>query len=207
MAEHGTFRWLNRSVFAAVIALCVLTLVSVHRSSDPGSMIRNLRLARSREAETALKHPFDDMAGKSTPDLTFSTVNGKAIRLSGFHGNTVLFFYSLDYCPPCDTELTALDQLLTTGQASNLRVIGMVRQLSGREIPRQELLARLDGQKHSFPLVMDDHTIDMLFGNIKVVPVTIFIDSSGTITKQALSQTYSDLLKVLSTTNAIKQLR
>jgi peroxiredoxin len=204
MSEPGISRWLNRSVFAAVISLSILTLLSVHRSSGRDSVIRNLRLSRSREAVAALKHPFEDLVGKPAPDLTVSTVSGEPIRLAGFHGNTVLFFYSLDYCPPCESESAALDHLLATGQVGNVRVIGMVRQLSGREIPQQELLARLGEQKHSFPLAIDDHNIDVLLGNIKVVPVTIFIDSSGTITKQALSQTYNDLLKSLSATNAMQ---
>jgi hypothetical protein len=46
--------------------------------------------------------------------------------------------------------------------------------------------------------VLDSAETDAKLGNIKAVPVTIYIDGSGTVVKQVMSQQYSDLEATIS---------
>lgn len=185
---------MNRAVLAAVVLVGFLAILAGKRSSS--SAIMRVRLERSQEAAAAFKHPFNDLAGKPAPALELQTIDGKKISLSGFQGSTVLFFFSLDYCPPCQAELPALRRVLEESPR-RIRVVGIARQLSGRGAPEAEFVTRLQHLDAGFPIALDDPATDRLFGNIKVVPTTVYIDSSGTITRQALSQAYEDLRKSL----------
>jgi peroxiredoxin len=187
-------KWVNRAVFAAVAVVGFLAIMAGNRSSSSAAM--RVRMERSREAAAAFKHPFDDLVGKPAPVSALQTIDGKRVSLSGFSGRTVLFFFSLDYCPPCQTELPALRRVQEENP-ERVRIIGIARQLSGRGVPEAEFITRLKQLDTGFPIVLDDPATDRLFGNIKVVPITIYIDSSGTITHQALSQNYEDLGKSL----------
>lgn len=188
--------WMNRVLLAGVAGLVVLALFLFKQPANRQAALESLRLSRSRQATEAFKHPFDNLVGQPAPNLTLTSFDGKQIQVSGFKGNTVVFFFSLDYCPPCQAELSALQQLLRD-HPRNIRVIGVARQLSGREITPEQLQSRLSALNAGFPIVMDDSSIDKFFGNIKVVPVTIYIDSSSTLTKQSLSQNYQDISNYL----------
>jgi thiol-disulfide isomerase/thioredoxin len=187
-------KWVNRAAFAAVVLVGCLAILAGNRSSSSAAM--RVRLERSQEAAAAFKHPFDDLVGKPAPALALQTIDGKKMFLSGFPGSTVLFFFSLDYCPPCQEELSALRRVLEESPGQ-VRIIGIARQLSGRGAPETEFVTRLQHLEAGFPVALDDPALDRLFGNIKVVPSTIYIDSSGTITRQSLSQSYEDLRKSL----------
>jgi hypothetical protein len=49
-----------------------------------------------------------------------------------------------------------------------------------------------------FPLVLDSPETDARLGNVKAVPVTIYMDTTSTVVKQVMSQQYSDLEAVVS---------
>jgi len=187
-------KWMNRAVLAAVIFVGFLTILAGKRPST--SAAARERLQRSQEAAAAFKHPFDDLVGKPAPVSVLQTIEGKRISLSGFSGSTVLFFFSLDYCPPCQAELPALRRVQEENP-ERVRIIGIARQLSGRGVSEAEFITRLQHMDAGFPIVLDDPVTDRQFGNIKVVPTSVYIDSSGTITRQALSQTYEELQKSL----------
>ncbi len=198
--------WMNWGVFTAVAALGLLTILLVHdQSSGHDSANTNLRLQRSQEAAEAFKHPFDNLVGKPAPDMTLLAVDGTQVRFPGFRGDTVVFFFSLDYCPPCQAEMSALQQLLMETQAKKIRVIGIVRQLRGREVTQNELVARLRGMPIGFPVVIGDYNVDKIFGNIRVVPTTVYIDNSGVIARQSLNQGYDELRKNLTLHNIHSQ--
>jgi thiol-disulfide isomerase/thioredoxin len=197
LSGSRTTRWLNGAIFSGIAALALLAVFLMGQPDSREAAMKNLRLSRSREAEKAFKHPFDDLTGKPTPGLPLLSIDDKQVYLSGFSGDTILFFFSLDYCPPCQSELAALQQLLRETRGK-VRVIGIVRQLSGRELAREILESRLRALDPGFPVVIGDSGTDRLFGNIQVVPGTFYIDSSGIIVRQSLNQNYQELRSFIS---------
>jgi peroxiredoxin len=189
---------MERAGTLGMLAVAALVVIGLSVFSGTGPLQKNLRMKRSLEAAVALRHPFDDIAGKPAPEMRWHSIDGGDVDLHAVAAKTVIFVFSLDYCPPCDSELSALRQLAAESRFSGVRVIGIVRQLSGRDIPQAELLARLRIMPSDFPLVLDSAETDAKLGNIKAVPVTIYIDGSGTVVKQVMSQQYSDLEATIS---------
>ena len=189
---------MRRAATLIVFALALIAVITLRTVSGTPPLQKNIRFSRSIEAAAALRHPFDDMAGKPAPEMHWHSIEGRDVDLQVPPQRTIIFIFSLNYCPPCDLELAALRKLAAETRFSGIRIIGIVRQLSGREIPEPELIFRLRSMGLGFPLVLDSPETDARLGNVKAVPVTIYMDTTSTVVKQVMSQQYSDLEAVVS---------
>lgn len=102
-------------------------------------------LASSGIVDNSLK------VGEKAPDFELPDPTGKRVKLSALlaHGPVVLNFYRGEWCPYCNLEIRALQQLLPEFQQAGAQVVAISPELPNNSLTMQE--------KHelSFPVLSD----------------------------------------------------
>jgi peroxiredoxin Q/BCP len=121
--------------------------------------------------------------GAVAPDLTGTTNDGTALRLSAVRGHaSVVYFYPKDETPGCTREACAFRDAFTKYEAHKVTIFGVSR--DSQESHREFRL------KHSlpFPLVADpDGNVARAYGVSSTLGmtsrVTFLVDSNGRIVR------------------------
>jgi thiol-disulfide isomerase/thioredoxin len=99
-------RWVWLAVAAAIVVIAIVALVAVgHNGSSTDS-------SSSFDAEgNPLTLPGLISVGQSLPNATLQRVNGGSVSLHDFRGKPLVVNLWFTNCPPCKTEMPALEQL------------------------------------------------------------------------------------------------
>lgn len=117
--------------------------------------------------QAAINHP--------APDFALSTLTGEDFALSKEHGTPVVLNFWATWCGPCQNEMPAL-QLASERFQGRVKIIG-VDQGESAEVVQPFV----DEMGISFPIILDyDFTAGELY-NVRGMPTTYFIDSTGVI--------------------------
>lgn len=110
------------------------------------------------------------------PDFTLNQLNGAPLALSAFKGKPMLINFWATWCPPCRSELPALE---TAYQKYQDKVAFIA--VDVKEDPAT-VAAMVQELGLSFPIVLD---IDGQIGNglyeIRGIPTSVFVDANGII--------------------------
>lgn len=110
-------------------------------------------------------------------DFILTTTDGVTLRLSDLRGKPVVLNFWATWCPPCPTEMPALEALWQQYQPYGVTVLGVDQ---GESTATVERFARgMVGT--TFPLLLDtDLHIGSLYA-VRALPTTVFIDREGRI--------------------------
>ena len=111
------------------------------------------------------------------PDFSLKDINGSSLSLSALKGQVVLLNFWSTTCPPCVSELPALNQLHSELGKGGLSVVGIAIDPSPK--PVKELTIRL---KLGFPVLLDSSK-DVYFDSYGLFgqPVSLIIDRKGLV--------------------------
>ena len=142
--------------------------------------------ARTLPAAPAVGHP--------APDISLTTVNGEAFRLSGLHGTPVVLNFWATWCPPCRAELPEL-------QAASIRLSGQVAVVGVNQAePAAAVKAFAADLGLSFPMPLDANGAASRLYAVRSLPTTFFIDRNGFIRQIQIGQvTEATLAQLLRT--------
>ena len=138
-----------------------------------------LILAAPAAAGTGLWKPTGT-ARDAAPPFTVRTLDGKVVRLTDLRGRPVVIGFWSTWCVPCRATLPQLDTLQTRYRVQGLYVLGLsvddeapwqVRRYAGRLGLR-------------FQNAMADEMMLDLYGPIRAIPTTFFIDRRGDIVRR-----------------------
>ncbi len=117
--------------------------------------------------------------GKAAPDFITSTLDGQRLTLEMYRGRPIVLNFWATWCKPCREEMPLLQKTYTTHQSAGLVVVALSQDsMESLEIVRSYLTTA----NLTFPAVMDtDGAIATQF-QVLLLPSTIFIDATGTIT-------------------------
>ena len=83
-------------------------------------LISNHTNAKPKANNSPVKYPS---IGNPAPDVTFTTISGKNVKLSDYKGKKVLLWYFATWCPTCQAGAQALEK--NNNKIGNLQVIAV----------------------------------------------------------------------------------
>lgn len=144
---------------------------------------RNL-LAGAAIAVLVAAFAFHALAQRpAAPDATFTTLDGRQLRLAGLRGKTVAVMFWATSCPICKAEMPNLVETYRKYQPRGFELIAVAMAYDSPEDVKK--FAKSGGLP--FPVVLDtDGDLARAFSDTKVVPTTFLIDGSGKFVSRTL---------------------
>lgn len=130
---------------------------------------------------TAIPSPDGQAArpevGYPAPDFTLATLDGGTLTLSELRGQPVVLNFWATWCPPCRTEIPALEQVYTELDGDVL-IIGVDVQEDPAEVAA---FAQEIGM--TYPVALDTQADVARLYQVRAYPTTYFINAEGTIVR------------------------
>jgi cytochrome c biogenesis protein CcmG, thiol:disulfide interchange protein DsbE len=129
--------------------------------------------------------------GFVAPDFELNSLSGEKIRMSQLAGKPVILNFWASWCPPCKSEMPAIQKMWEHYQAKGVVVLAI------NATYQDSTTAAADFVKNeglSFPILLDsDGSTNHLY-RVQALPTTYFIDKFGVIRKVVLGGPMSEAL-------------
>ena len=131
--------------------------------------------------------------GRPAPDFTTQTLDGSPVRLSQYRGKPVLLNFWATWCAPCQEEMPLIQRASDTYRGKGLVVLAVNYQ----QTSTSSMHAFLGNVHARFPAVFDPAgQIAAAYGVNVGLPVSVFIDRSGTVTFIQVGQMSDAILQL-----------
>lgn len=120
--------------------------------------------------------------GKSAPNFTLKTLEGKEISLSDLRGKVVLVNFWATWCPPCREEMPLFEEVYKKYKNRGFEILAISTDTSADAV--KEFVKEF---KVSFPVLMDDGKVSSSYG-IQGLPTSFLIDREGKVIKIRLGK-------------------
>lgn len=114
--------------------------------------------------------------GKSAPSFQLADIDGQSVSLNDFRGKPVLLNFWATWCSPCRVEMPYIQEVYDEWSERGLVVLA----INIGEGPG-EVEEFMRGHSLTFPVLLDMAGNVARQYNIRGIPTTYFIDSSGVI--------------------------
>ena len=117
-------------------------------------------------------------------DFTLQDQYGNTHTLSEYKGKTVFLNFWATWCPPCRKEMPDIQKLYEEYQAEedpSVIILGIAAPNYGREGSEEEIIAFLEKNGYTYPVVMDTTGEMFMQYGIYSFPTTFMIDAEGNI--------------------------
>lgn len=118
-----------------------------------------------------------DLRGKSAPNFTLKTPDGKTVSLADFKGKAVMVNFWATWCPPCKMEMPWLIDLQKKYAAQGFTVIG----ISEDDPPFTQVDSFTRQIGVNYPIVIADESTSKAFGGIDYLPASYYIGRDGKV--------------------------
>lgn len=116
--------------------------------------------------------------GFAAPDFTLETFEGQTYTLSDFRGRPVLVNFWASWCPPCRSEMPAMQRVFEDLEEEGLIVLAVN---STHQDNLGEAIKFVNNLQLSFPILLDrTGSVGSLY-DIRSLPTSFFIDPEGII--------------------------
>lgn len=115
---------------------------------------------------------------ETAPEFSFTTNDGKTVKLSDYKGKVILINFFATWCGPCMKEMPYIQKDLWEKLKKNDTFIILS---FGRDHSQEEVNKFIESKKFTFPIFADkDKSIYNLFAT-KYIPRNYLIDSNGKV--------------------------
>ena len=118
------------------------------------------------------------MEGFLAPDFELTTLDGERITLSELRGQAVLVNFWASWCPPCRSEMPAMQQVYSDFGADGFVILAV-------NSTHQDRLADVEGfgaeRNLTFPILLDQDGQVSARYQVRSLPTSFFIDPDGII--------------------------
>jgi thiol-disulfide isomerase/thioredoxin len=118
-----------------------------------------------------------DPAGKSAPDFTLTSLDGRNVTLSGYHGQAVLLNFWATWCGPCKIEMPWFIELQKEYGPQGLQIVGVAMDDASKE----EIQKFVQEMGVNYTILLGKEAVGQQYGGVDVLPTTFFIDRDGKI--------------------------
>ncbi len=142
----------------------------------------------------ATEPAFEAWYGKPAPDLSVTTLDGQALKLSDLKGRRVVVDFWATWCPPCRKEIPHFVDLAKEIPAEQLLIVGISNE-------DEELLRTFAKNNNvNYPMAsVSDEDLPEPYNQIRSIPTTFFIDRNGIIQNVEVGYTALEELRALAT--------
>ncbi|WP_162247131.1 TlpA disulfide reductase family protein [Rhizobacter sp. Root404] len=122
-------------------------------------------------------------AGRPTPALALTDLDGKAWSLAALKGRPVVLNFWASWCEPCRAEMPSLELLQTRHEKAGLVILSVNYQEPAPKIKRF-----LETLPFSLPILLDREGEAAAAWTPRVFPTTVLIDRGGTARSSVLGE-------------------
>src|ERR1041384_479742 len=115
----------------------------------------------------------------TAPQFELKDINGRAVRLSDYHGKVVLINFWATWCPPCRAEMPELVRLQREHAKRGLQIIGIT--YPPEKKTRVRTFAR--SLKVNYPIILGTRQIKARFSSDETLPLTVVINRDGKVSE------------------------
>ena len=108
-------------------------------------------------------------------DFTLKDQYGNEISLSDYKGKIIFLNFWATWCGPCQSELPEIQALYEKQDELGVQVFAVCSPYAGSEMSEEEIIAFLNENGYTFPVLMDYYGIYMSKYGISAIPTTFFI--------------------------------
>jgi len=122
-------------------------------------------------------------AGKATPALALTDLDGKSWSLAAFKGRPVILNFWASWCEPCRAEMPSLELLQTRHEKAGLVILSV-----NYQEPVPKIRRFLETLPFSLPILLDREGEAAAAWTPRVFPTTVLIDRSGTARSSVIGE-------------------
>ena len=142
-------------------------------------------------ATTAGKIPAP-MEGFLAPDFELTTLNGEMVSLSDLRGKVVLVNFWASWCPPCRSEMPAMERIYTEYGPNEFVILAVNNSRQDRPAEAERFVAE---KNLTFPILLDtDGQVSALY-QVHSLPTSFFIDREGIVSEIVIGGMSEALLR------------
>ena len=129
--------------------------------------------------------------GFQAPDFELSTVEGEVVLLSELRGKAILLNFWATWCPPCRSEMPAMQQVYMDYVQDEFVVLAVNNLRQDRRESVETFI--LDGNL-TFPVLLDNFGSVSTRYQVNSMPTSFFIDPNGIIREVVIGGPMSEAL-------------
>jgi cytochrome c biogenesis protein CcmG/thiol:disulfide interchange protein DsbE len=129
--------------------------------------------------------------GFYAPEFELTTLNGEEVALSDLRGKAVLVNFWATWCPPCRTEMPAMQRVYDDYSRGEFVVLAVNTTYQDRSADVVDFVAE---QGLKFPILLDNTGAVSNRYQIRSMPTSFFIDPDGLISEIVIGGPMSEAL-------------
>jgi peroxiredoxin len=115
--------------------------------------------------------------GKSAPEFSLESLDGKTVRLADYRGKGVLLNFWATWCQPCKIEMPWFEELQREYGAQGLQVVGIAMD----DAPKEDITKFAKEMGVNYPILLGKESVGDAYGGVQFLPSTFFIDRDGKV--------------------------
>jgi peroxiredoxin len=118
------------------------------------------------------------MEGFLAPDFELVTMDDEIVQLSNLRGKVVLVNFWASWCPPCRSEMPAMQQIYTEYGPDEFVILAIN---NGRQDNPSDAEQFVNEKGLTFPILLDSDGLVSALYQVHSLPTSFFIDREGII--------------------------
>jgi len=154
------------------------------------ALFRRQHALLSAPPHSAVKTGF--LSGDLAPDFELHSLDGGMVTLSSLRGRPVLLNFWATWCTPCRVEMPWLVALDQQYRGRGIQIIGVSLDDAGGE---HQVATFAKDKGVTYPVLLADSTVANLYGGVRFMPQSFFIDRDGRIKMTTIGLTSKEDLE------------
>lgn len=130
-------------------------------------------------------------SGFSAPEFELNTLEGETLALNDFHGKVTVINFWASWCPPCKSEMPAIQAVASDYPSDDLVILGIN---STYQDDLADVRSFVTDYELSFSILLDVNGDVSRLYQVQALPTTFFIDQDGVIQKVIIGGPLSEAL-------------
>jgi len=118
-----------------------------------------------------------NMKGRTAPDFTLESLDGKTVHLSDFRGKGVLLNFWATWCQPCKIEMPWFAELQKQYGPQGLQIVGVAMD----DASPKEIGEFAHDLGVNYPILVGKEAVGDAYGGVQFLPATFYIGRDGKV--------------------------